>query len=309
MNVFLLVSGGRGPRSHDLTQVKFYLPAVLLAAFISALLVFAGFLAGRESASDVQKSGMGEWYSSLLQSREDIKRISRQATDDIDALALRLGQIEARSIRLDALGSRLVDVAGLEAGEFDFVEAPAIGGPSNEISQSSQLPSLLERFSELQRQIDDREHKFQLLESILMNRELEKQVLPDGWPIKNGWMSSKYGKRSDPFTGKSAWHAGVDFAGKYGSDIVAVASGVVTWSGDRHGYGNLVEVSHGNGFLTRYGHNSKTHVTVGETVEKGSVIARMGSSGRSTGPHVHFEVVKNGKVVNPARYIKNASKR
>lgn len=310
MNAFLLISGRRGSRSVDITQVKFVLPVMFFMLLLSVLLVLSGFVIGRDAASEAQQSGMGKWYSSLLESREDIKRLSRQATDDIDALALRLGQMEARSIRLDALGSRLVDVAGLEAGEFNFTEAPAIGGPSGgAFFANSQLPDLLDRFAELQRRIDDREHKFHLLESILMDRELESQASPNGLPIRNGWMSSKYGRRSDPFTGKSAWHSGVDFAGKYGSGVVAAASGIVTWSGDKNGYGNLIEISHGNGLITRYGHNSKTLARVGDTVEKGEVIAEMGSSGRSTGPHVHFEVLKDFKSVNPAKYIKSSSMR
>lgn len=291
-----------------MAQAKVFLPLMASGLFLSTLLIVAGFLLGKISGEELRQAGINSWHASFQQSQEDIERISQQATDDIDALALRLGQMEARAIRLDALGSRLISVAGLGAEEFDFLEAPAVGGPSSSVlSQSLGIPSLMERFSDLQRQIDDRAHKFALLESILMNRELEKQVLPNGRPVKKGWMSSKYGRRSDPFTGKSSWHAGVDFAGKYGSKVVAVASGVVTWSGKKKGFGLLIEISHGNGYLTRYAHNSDSLVKVGETVEKGSVIAKMGSSGRSTGPHVHFEVLRGNRVVNPAGYIKSVS--
>lgn len=311
MNLFLLISGGkRGSRSVDLVQTRVFLPLMISGLLLSALFVVAGFMLGKISGEELRQSGVNSWHASLQQSREDIKRISQQATDDIDALALRLGQMEARAIRLDALGSRLINVAGLGAEEFDFLEAPAVGGPETVTPlQSIEIPSLMERFSDLQRQIDDRAHKFALLESIMMDRELEKQVLPNGRPVEKGWMSSKYGRRSDPFSGKSSWHAGVDFAGKLGSGVVSVASGVVTWSGNKKGFGLLIEISHGNGYLTRYAHNSASLVKVGETVEKGSIIAKMGSSGRSTGPHVHFEVLKDNKAVNPAKYIKNASAR
>ena len=306
MNIFLLVSSKKGPKSLDVTTSRFLLPLAALLLTVSALLVSAGFMLSQYVSDNSRQSGIKQWYSSLQQNRDDIKRVSQRATDDINALALRLGQMEARSIRLDALGSRLVDVAGLEAEEFDFVESPAVGGPQSSYSQSNNLSGLLERFSVLQKQIDDRAQKFQLLESIFMDRELEKQVLPNGRPVSKGWMSSKYGRRADPFTGKSTWHAGVDFAGKYGSDIVAVASGVVTLSGYKSGFGKVVEISHGNGFMTRYAHNSKNLVKPGDMVEKGGVIAKMGSTGRSTGSHVHFEVVQDSKVVNPARYIHNA---
>jgi murein DD-endopeptidase MepM/ murein hydrolase activator NlpD len=138
---------------------------------------------------------------------------------------------------------------------------------------------------------------------MMMNRNLQAEVKPAGRPITRGWLSSYFGSRTDPFTGRRAHHSGIDFAGKMGSDIVVVAAGVVTFSGRRSGYGNLVEVNHGNGYVTRYGHCSKNLVKVGTTVKKGQVIAKMGTSGRSTGPHVHFEVLYNGRAVDPKRYI------
>jgi len=137
----------------------------------------------------------------------------------------------------------------------------------------------------------------------MLANKLNADTFVAGRPIKKGWMSSRYGKRTDPFTGRLAWHAGVDFAGKMGADIVAVASGVVTWAGPRYGYGRLVEINHGNGYKTRYAHCKELNVAVGDVVRKGDVVALMGSSGRSTGPHVHFEVYKNGRTVDPAAYI------
>ena len=151
-------------------------------------------------------------------------------------------------------------------------------------------------------EMEDREQKLSVLETLLMSRSLRERVMPSGRPIEEGWLSSKYGKRNDPFTGKQDFHKGLDFAGKKGSAVMAVGDGVVTWSGKRTGYGNLVEISHGNGYVTRYGHNQSHLVEMGETVKKGQQIALMGSSGRSTGPHVHFEVLRDGKTVNPAKY-------
>jgi murein DD-endopeptidase MepM/ murein hydrolase activator NlpD len=127
--------------------------------------------------------------------------------------------------------------------------------------------------------------------------------MPSGSPVKNGWVSSGYGKRTDPFTGKKEFHKGVDFAGKAGSEVLSVGDGIVSWVGERTGYGNLVEITHGNGYVTRYGHNKKLLVAVGDTVKKGQQIAVLGSTGRSTGPHVHLEVVHNDQQVNPSKYI------
>jgi murein DD-endopeptidase MepM/ murein hydrolase activator NlpD len=144
-----------------------------------------------------------------------------------------------------------------------------------------------------------------VLDSLLMDRSRRERVMPSGRPVGSGWLSSKFGKRTDPFTGKQEHHDGVDFAGKEGSDVVAVGDGVVSWAGKRSGYGNMVEITHGDGYVTRYGHNKEPLVEVGETVKKGQLIASMGSTGRSTGPHVHFEVLLNGKTVNPGKYINN----
>jgi len=132
---------------------------------------------------------------------------------------------------------------------------------------------------------------------------MKEEVFPEGRPIGRGWISSYYGMRTNPFTGKLQFHKGMDFASKSGSNVQAVAGGVVTWSSKRYGYGNLVEINHGNGYVTRYGHNKENLVQVGDTVKKGQSISLMGSTGRSTGPHVHFEVLKNGRQINPQRFV------
>ena len=192
----------------------------------------------------------------------------------------------------------------IDQGEFDFSRAPALGGPEgNVLGDSYRAPDFLDAIDQLSAQIEDREQQLELLDTLLANRILQREVFIAGRPIVKGWMSSRFGRRSDPFTGRITWHNGVDFAGKKGSDIISVAAGVVTWSADRSGYGEMVEVNHGSGFSTRYGHAEKLLVKAGDVVKKGQVIAHMGSSGRSTGPHVHFEVYKHGRPVDPASYI------
>ena len=250
------------------------------------------------------------WEHDLDMQRQELQQIRKQTDQELEALTLKLAELQTKLLRLDALGERLVDVADLHAEEFDFTALPAVGGPENgvigaqgtlgEAYQSPEISNVLDKLAE---RIDNREQQLEVLDDLMSANKLSSDTFVAGRPITKGWMSSRYGKRTDPFTGRLAWHAGVDFAGKMGSDIVSVASGVVTWSGPRYGYGKLVEVNHGNGYKTRYAHCKELNVKVGEVVRKGDVIALMGSSGRSTGPHVHFEVYKNGRTVDPASYI------
>ncbi|VAX11584.1 Peptidase, M23/M37 family [hydrothermal vent metagenome] len=248
--------------------------------------------------------------SLALQAEMDSQRLTlseatRTAEDNMDALALRLGKLQAHVIRLDALGQRLTTMAKLDKGEFDFVHPPAQGGPlANADSASSiDVPDFMKSLEDLSAQLSDRGQQLEVLEDMLMTRNLQSEVIPAGRPITKGWLSSYFGIRTDPFNGRRVHHSGVDFAGKLGSEVVSVASGVVIFAGRRSGYGNLVEVNHGKGYVTRYGHNSKILVKAGDTVKKGQVLSKMGTTGRSTGPHVHFEVMYNGRAVNPKKYI------
>lgn len=244
------------------------------------------------------------WNKALSEQESQIKVTKRHAEEQLAALTLRMAELQARLLRLDALGERLTTIAKLDKGEFDFSQVPALGGPeSATLGEAYQAPDFLQVIDQLTDQISSREQQLDTLEALLANRKIQRDVFLAGRPIKKGWMSSRYGRRTDPFNGQVAWHSGVDFAGKLGSDVVAVAAGVVTWSGERHGYGHMVEINHGNGFSTRYAHNTDNMVSVGDVVKKGQVVALMGSSGRSTGPHVHFEVYKHGRAVDPAAYI------
>ena len=224
----------------------------------------------------------------------------------VDALAKRVGTLNAHLIRLDALGRRLTDLANLDRGEFDFDGPPPQGGPDageDVASGSVQAPDLNAVLDAVERQVEDRERQLSVLENLMSMQHLSERILPGGWPLVGGWISSHFGYRSDPFTGLGAFHKGVDFAAKPGSRVLSVGPGVVTFSGYKNGYGYVVEVSHPTGELTRYGHNSRNLVRPGQTIGKGAPIAIIGSTGRSTGTHVHFEVEQNGRVVNPMRYL------
>ena len=235
-----------------------------------------------------------------------VAELRAEAERRLQSLSLSVAEMEARLLRLDAMGQRLTDLAGLDDGEFDFSRTPAVGGPANsdDLAFGVAPSTLASEMRDLEVRIADREQQLDFLQAVLSNRQLQQDVYLSGRPIAKGWMSSPYGQRKDPFTGQSMWHSGVDFAGKEGSDVVAVAGGVVTWAGDRYGYGDMVEINHGGGYSTRYAHNKENLVKVGDIVSKGQVIALMGSSGRSTGPHVHYEVYKNGRPVDPASYVR-----
>jgi murein DD-endopeptidase MepM/ murein hydrolase activator NlpD len=247
---------------------------------------------------------LGTWSAELLHQKAQIEDTKRVLQEKVNALAMRVGQMNANVIRLDALGKRLTRMANLDDGEFDFGHPPAIGGAETGADgQPAQIPNLTAMVDDLQSELSSREQQLSVLENMILNRELNKQVYPEGRPVQEGWISSYFGRRADPFTGYSAMHKGLDFAGPEGSKIMSVAAGVVTYAGDRAGFGEMVEINHGNGLSTRYCHNEKLLVKQGDMVRKGQDVALMGSTGHSTGPHVHFEVLKNGVQVDPVRFI------
>jgi murein DD-endopeptidase MepM/ murein hydrolase activator NlpD len=292
-------------RRGDARQIRLgaFLP-VGLGVFVLALAFAAGRFSSGGSEPGLAAEAVDEMRAQVEAQQQKVSELDAEARTNLDALAVRLGQLNAHVVRLDALGRRLVSMADLEEGEFNFDDPPARGGPESDGSapsvESTDLDSMLD---ELALQIDDRADQLAVLERVLANRRLSSERVPQGRPARSGWLSSYYGKRTDPFSGKQEFHAGVDFAGNEGVDILAVASGVVTWSGKRYGYGTMVEINHGNGLVTRYAHNKENLVEVGDTVKKGQAIALMGKSGRATGPHVHFEVLKHGQKVNPLKYV------
>jgi len=305
MNILLVSKRLGGSACLCLDRGKILAVAAALFLVLPGVALYGGYQLGQENAPVDPQVLAKAVNNELEQQRAEIIEAKRDAEENLNALTLRLGKMQAHVIRLDALGQRLTRIAGLDNGEFDFSSPPAQGGPEENsvMANAIELPDFMSQLDELNEQLDDREKQLSVLEAMIMNRNLQAEVLPAGRPIAKGWLSSKYGIRNDPFTGKPEFHKGVDLAGKEGSDIFSVAAGVVTWAGKRYGYGNLVEINHGNGYVTRYGHCKKVLVHVGDTVKKGQLISKMGSTGRSTGPHVHFEVWVNGKTVDPTKYL------
>lgn len=309
MNVIIFGKGFGKPRQISLTGTMCAGISVVFVALVASAAFGIGHWQSARTGSGVSIDEMSGLADELGMQRDSIARTRQETEDTLDALAIRIGQMNARVIRLDALGRRLTDMAELKEGEFDFDADPAIGGPEEPMAGGSNVatPELVAAMQDLNDQLLDRESQLSVLESLLMNQNLSERVYPQGRPVKSGWMSSYFGKRTDPFTGKAANHRGVDFAGKSGAEVIAVAAGVVTWSSTRYGYGQLVEINHGNGYATRYAHNSENLVKVGQEVNKGQTVALMGKTGRATGPNLHFEVLHEGRRVNPVKFIRQSA--
>lgn len=272
---------------------------------LPVLLGYYGYqLADTRSSRMAKDEASQAWASSLKEQKADLKKVKQEALSQLEALSIRMANLQARLIRLDALGERLTNVTGLDDGEFDFNSDPSLGGPEMGNAERMPAPDFIKELDELTLQIENRQQQLNLLNSIIIERENQSEFKVSGRPVNKGYISSGFGRRLDPFTGKVAWHQGIDFAtGKAGEDVIVVAAGVVTFAGNRSGFGNMVTVSHGNGYETIYAHDQKLLVKSGDVVKKGQIIALSGTTGRSTGPHVHFEVHKNGRVVDPASYI------
>jgi murein DD-endopeptidase MepM/ murein hydrolase activator NlpD len=276
------------------------------AATVSICALVAGaFVAGGRwsHGGPLGEFTLARWDADLAAQSEQLSRIEQDVDGQVAALATRVGRMQAQLIRLDALGKQLTDVAKLKRGEFDFDQPPALGGPET-AGEGPVVPALDSMLDSMDAQIDDRRRQLTALQSLIMTRELARQIVPGGRPVESGYISSLYGQRTDPFDGNQASHHGIDFAGATGTQVLAVADGIVSHTGLDGGYGRLVEITHGNGYVTRYAHNAKLLVNPGETVKRGDPIALMGSTGRSTGTHVHFEVLRNGKPMNPLSFVR-----
>jgi murein DD-endopeptidase MepM/ murein hydrolase activator NlpD len=297
-----------GRKTGRVKQLDLRHPFVLGAAFAlvfaiigSAFSIGVGLGARHRAQSPIDQ--LGSWSADLLNQKAQIDDVRRVLQEKVNALAMRVGQMNANVIRLDALGKRLTRMANLNDGEFDFGNPPALGGAEGADGQPAQIPNLTAMVDDLQNQLASREQQLSVLENLILTRELNKQVYPEGRPVQEGFISSYFGRRADPFTGYSAVHKGLDFAAPEGTKVSAVAAGLVTFAGERAGFGEMVEINHGNGLATRYAHNEKLLVKQGDMVSKGQAVSLIGSTGHSTGPHLHFEVLKDGAPVDPLRFI------
>jgi murein DD-endopeptidase MepM/ murein hydrolase activator NlpD len=297
-----------GRKTGRVKQLDLRHPLVVVAALGLVLLIVGGAFSiglnlGNQHRGSNPIDQVGGWSADLLRQKAQIDEVRHVLQEKVNALAMRVGQMNANVIRLDALGKRLTRMANLRDGEFDFGNPPAVGGAEAADGQPARIPDQTAMVDDLQNQLESREQQLGVLENLILTRQLNEQVYPEGRPVQQGFISSYFGSRADPFTGYSAVHKGLDFAAPQGTKVSAVAAGLVTFAGESPGFGQMVEINHGNGLATRYCHNEKLLVREGDMVRKGQDVSLMGSTGHSTGPHLHFEVLKNGTQVDPLRFI------
>ncbi len=308
MQIILVSSNRKAPRTLDLASGR--LRAGLLGVAMAVVLACGGIGAALALGIASPRARQVQQIHALRQQIDaqhaQLAKVRSQAQRDINGLAVKLGQLEAQSVRLDALGMRLTQVGKLDPAEFDFDQPPSVGGPETGADGTYALPASLDAgITSLATRFDTQQAQLRALQDLLLDRKVVSKLRPAGMPVSGGYISSYFGGRVDPISGHRSFHPGLDIAVPRGTAVHAVAEGIVTYAGVRHGYGNVVEIDHGDGYMTRYAHNSKLLVHPGEHVHVGQVIADSGSTGRSTGPHVHFEVWYKGRVVNPLAFVRS----
>lgn len=290
------------------------LPVAIMLLVLSLAIAGLGLVIDHMVNSDARAAQqlLNRLGSALTAQGQAIQTFDRELSLNLEVSAARIARLESRLLRLDALGQRLSEYAALDDEEFDFTQPTGLGGPrSVGFEAKGGFEQLVEpteadlrnRLALMNADIELRSDHLAVIERVLLRQQRVDDASLFGKPVAKGWVSSNYGMRTDPFSGKRAWHNGVDIAGKAGVDVVAIASGIVTFAGTKSGYGKMVEINHGGGVITRYGHHESLVVSAGELVKKGQKIGGMGSSGRSTGPHVHYEIHKNKRSVDPSIYI------
>lgn len=311
MSLTLLYRGKNVRFSMRLNKLR-WLSAVMIFSLISGLIVHL-ILSADEKPLNKAEYFANDAIDIKKDNPEivilDVKEVELKE-QQLTALTIKLAELQSHVLRLNALGERLAENADIPEQEFNFDKLPPSGGPSaptSEVSQKS-FDQLLLEITQLESLLDHEENQLHMLESLTLGHHIENTRYLSGRPITKGWLSSYFGIRKDPFNGRPTMHKGIDFAGKEDGNIIATASGVVTWSDERYGYGQLIEINHGDGLKTRYGHNKNLLVSVGDVVTKGQVIAKMGSTGRSTGPHVHYEILHNDKQINPLKFVYRKAK-
>ena len=299
---------------HHLDRRKSHSGQTLVALF--AVLLFAvagggiGFWLGRYADLPSLDTAQAATSSLSAPSPDAVQPVEAATTPDVDAFTTRLGDLQAELMRLNALGERLVEMSGLNPDEFDFQNPPPQGGPDDGSPvRDYTIREIAQELGSVVSMVKDRKRKLEILEETISEKDLTAKSTPSGWPVRVGYITSNYGFRIHPIKHRRIFHQGVDFAAPTGTPIVAVADGLVTFSGKRSGYGRIVEIRHVDGLVTRYAHNQANLVQEGQRVRNGQKIATVGSSGSATGPHCHFEVLKGGEHVNPIRYAgRNATR-
>jgi murein DD-endopeptidase MepM/ murein hydrolase activator NlpD len=241
--------------------------------------------------------------------QQEMAQRDRYMRENLDAMAIKVGDLQAKLMRLEAMSERVAGMAGMKPEELKQIEAApkgAAGGPLVTLHEgrpsSKTLEELNTEMGAMQSLSERHTDVFTLIESRLFEKRLEALMVPSSPPV-DGPIGSGFGFRTDPFTGHPALHTGLDFPADPGTPILAAAGGVVMSAGPHPQYGNLIEMDHGNGLITRYAHTSRMLVKQGDLVKRGQKIGEVGNTGRSTGPHLHFEVLVEGVQQNPSKFL------
>ncbi len=300
MNIILVSDSLAKSRTVALSQAQVLLVAlgILLAGFFLAM---ATYMVTMKFAVDVRNPYLRALLTALHQ--DDLKRSEVEMRENLSSLAVKVGELQARILRLDAFGQRLAKAAGVKGEEFRFDETPGQGGPAPMGGRDLTMGEFQQMLLDISRTLDDRTDKLGVLDNLLMDDRLARKSIPTTMPITSGYYSSNYGYRVDPITGRSTFHTGVDLIAPPGTTVLAAAGGVVSQAGYMAEYGIVVDVDHDNGLTTRYAHLQKSLVKVGDVVLKGQNVALVGMTGRTTGPHLHFEVREKGIPLNPNKFL------
>ncbi|GAA4900487.1 M23 family metallopeptidase [Ferrimonas pelagia] len=301
MSVTVFFRTKHGVRRFEPGRSWLALPILLVA-------VGAGLWQMSSRSSGAAQGELAQAQLRNQQQQGELEQLREQTEAQLSVLAARLGRIQARMNRVEAMGVALAERAEL-ADQFDFTSEVGLGGADAPAQDEIELALLLADMDQLLKRLDRVDNQLPLLETLERHHHIDNDRYLSGRPLTSGWQSSSFGYRNDPFNGRRTMHRGLDFAGPEGGEVIATGAGVISYSGTMFGYGNLVEIDHGNGLKTRYGHNKENLVELGQVVDKGEVVALIGSTGRSTGPHVHYEVMKNDRQVDPAAYVYRKPKR
>lgn len=304
----IIVMHSRFTQAKSITLSSKHIVLALLAFLVTAILCSALLT----TLTFHLASGDNPFFKRLIPASaesvlpSDPRAKDRYVKENLAVMATKLGEIQAQLIRLDALGERVQGLAGVKPEEFNFKELPGRGGVEN---LSGIAPKEL-TMSEFQLALDamakDVEHRsdfMNVVETKLMTFKVQSKLLPTIQPVDASYNASGFGWRLDPFSGRSAFHEGIDFPGPNGTPIVASAGGVIITSEYHPQYGNMLEIDHGGDIVTRYAHTSKIYVKLGDIVKRGQRVADVGSTGRSTGSHLHFEVLVKNVPQNPHKFL------
>lgn len=306
MHIILVSSKLAGAKSLTLTN-RHLVVSVLLGALLVFSLTLGLFWVTVRHANQFKFPLLDSLVKSAQEAQQ--RKTEEFLRENLNAMAVKLGEMQAQLMRLDALGERLSALAGLKPGEFRFAELPGRGGAvSNVPPKDLSMAEFNRQLEQLSRQMENRTDSLGILESQLFDAKVKKKLMPTIPPVDGSYSASSFGWRIDPFNGMLAMHEGVDFVVDVGTPVFASAGGVVSFAGMHPQYGYMVEIDHGNDFTTRYAHNSRLLVREGEVVQRGSKIAESGSTGRATGPHVHFEVRYRSVAQNPVRFLQAAAR-